>query len=396
MKIYTIGESKVFRDKIFVEKMKNILAICFDNSIEGNFSIYYLPFEQNKKIKQLLNKKKNAIYSPILQGKNQYTEIIPYEKEAIIYINPIIGNSSFYLINDNISDLSQSVDEIPDEYKKKISGLELLYNKTIILKKQILFFCLYDFYFQKFDDIYEYLGFDSKIKFFKKGILYKIYLLLNNNNYLIKLLSLESDAIIYNNEENLILNNTNSISYLNKNDEYFIEGNDSIVAFYVPLTNNNNYSICEHNVQNFKNVQEIFIIPNETKFDAINIFILYSDNEKENIKLIYLDDFNILPYSRKNFEISKNIELKKNKKSSLLIPNLYKENEIEHLENEKYFIYFKFSDILLNFTVEINYINYIFINKNENIILSPGIKRIFLGYDSKNYIKLDLCQNSKI
>ena len=66
------------------------------------------------------------------------------------------------------------------------------------------------------------------------------------------------------------------------------------------------------------------------------------------------------------------------------------------MENEKYFIYFKFSDILLNFTVEINYINYIFINKNENIILSPGIKRIFLGYDSKNYIKLDLCQNLNI
>lgn len=69
MKIYTIGESKVFRDKIFVEKMKNILAICFDNSIEGNFSIYYLPFEQNKKIKQLLNKKKMQFILPFFKEK---------------------------------------------------------------------------------------------------------------------------------------------------------------------------------------------------------------------------------------------------------------------------------------------------------------------------------------
>ena len=64
--------------------------------------------------------------------------------------------------------------------------------------------------------------------------------------------------------------------------------------------------------------------------------------------------------------------------------------------NEKFFIFIRFSKIISDLKLDINYINYYFINNNEYRILPPGHNKIFLGYESSNYINLDLCKNSKI
>ena len=95
--------------------------------------------------------------------------------------------------------------------------------------------------------------------------------------------------------------------YLNESGNYFIKGYNSIVAFYTSITNNNNFSICNEDYKNFKNVQEIFIIPNATDFDSINIFITYYDNNINETYLNYIFDYNRIPFTRKNFEFYKTL-----------------------------------------------------------------------------------------
>ena len=122
---------------------------------------------------------------------------------------------------------------------------------------------------------------------------------------MIKLLTKNKEVKIYKNEiKNSIkylLNNENQNIYINENDTFIIEGNNCIIGINFPLTDKENYLICDKQNQNYKNIEEIFITPNKSNYDAINIIFTFDEqNDESDIYLDYLIDYHIIPYSRKN------------------------------------------------------------------------------------------------
>ena len=396
MKIYTSNNNKIFRVNIDYEKINDLITICFDNTIEGDFQIIPLPLKFNKKIinnKNNLNYEEN--YMVFSEDKNELTEIVNINSETIFYFNLNQGDISVYLINN--SDYSfNDLDEIPEKDKKIIKGIEIINSGIVILKYKIYSYSIFENFIQKNDNL-DIILFEPKIKYFRENLLYQVNLLLIKDQMMLKLLTPEKKVTVYDNYTNLSLDSKNLILFLNQSGNYYIKGQKSIVAFYMKLTNNNNYSLCNKESETFENIQEIFIIPNKTNFDSINIFITYFDEQELECDLIYLVDFNIIPFTRKKLESFKRLSLKSNEKNSLIIKNFYKDNKGQNLDIEKLFIYLSFNKIMPKLRIEIKYMNnYNFLNLNEPIILQPGFNKIFLGYEYNYFLKVDLCENDKI
>ena len=71
------------------------------------------------------------------------------------------------------------------------------------------------------------------------------------------------------------------------------EGNNSVVGFYIQLNESSNYLLCDKDNQYFKDIKEIFILPNKTQLDSMNIIItILNDNKNYNF-LEYIIDYNI-------------------------------------------------------------------------------------------------------
>ena len=325
--------------------------------------------------------------------------------ETIIYFKLILGNSSFS-IYENLNSNYDSNDIISLINQKKVESntnelFKLINNKNALIQLMINSYSIFDYYVQQEEDLYINIYFNSKIKFLKEKIRYRITFE-DQKKKLLKLLTKNKEVKIYKNENKnaikYLLNNGNQIIYINENDTFIIEGNNCIIGIYFPLTDKENYLICDKQSQNYKNIEELFITPNESNYDAINIILTFDkQNDESDIYLDYLIDYHIIPYSRKNMNYERRYFNNK-EKLSLLIPNIYKDQMIisKDNNNEKFFIFIRFSKIISDLKLDINYINYYFINNNEYRILPPGHKKIFLGYESSNYINLDLCKNSKI
>ena len=403
MKIYTKNTKNVFKNDIFAEKIKNIISICFSNSTyEGYFQVFSLPYEYNSIFNLELNSK---LFYQNFEDKNKFLALIMSNHETVIYFKLILGNSSFS-ISENLNSNYDSNDIISLINQKKVESntdelFKLINNKNTLIQLMINSYSIFDYYVQQEEDLFINIYLKSQIKFLKEKIRYRITFE-DQKKKLIKLLTKNKEVKIYKNEiKNSIkylLNNENQNIYINENDTFIIEGNNCIIGIYFPLTDKENYLICDKQNQNYKNIEEIFITPNKSNYDAINIIFTFDEqNDESDIYLDYLIDYHIIPYSRKNMNYERRYSTNK-EKLSLLIPNVYKEQMIisNDNNNENFFIFIRFSKIINNLKVDINYINYYFINNNEYKILPPGYKKIFLGYESSNYINLDLCKNSEI
>jgi hypothetical protein len=119
-------------------------------------------------------------------------------------------------------------------------------------------------------------------------------------------------------------------------DEIEIEGNDSLVYFLVPLTNNSDYIISNSKSKDFKNIKEIFIVPEKTNHDIINLIITVTESDNDDISLYYLVDYNIIPFSRNKIDLMTKITLKKKKKEFILLNNFLKNDRVEHFPNETF------------------------------------------------------------
>jgi len=399
MIIYTSNKNMIYRDRIDYEKINDIISICFNNYIEGEFNINLLSSTLNKKI---LNDKYDFLniekYSVLTEDKNEFTEIIKKDIETIIYLNLIIGNASFYLIN-NIDYSFDYLKEIPVNNKKIINGIQIVNEKEAVLKFKVNSFSIFEYFIQDNNNNNNnyYLLYKPMIKYFKEDIIYEIIFILINGKILAKLLTIENSVTLYKDKTELILNSNNLNLILQESGNYFVKGHNSLVAFYTSLTNNTNYSISTKDNEDFYYVQEIFIVPNATNYNSICLFITYFDDKEDNCILNYLVDYNIIPFSRKNFENFERIAIKSNKRMSLIIKNFYRENKSKSTDNnEKLFIYILFSTILSKVNIEIKYTDYNFLNINELFIIKPGFNKIFLGSEYKYYINLKLCENNKI
>ena len=123
--------------------------------------------------------------------------------------------------------------------------------------------------------------------------MYYIITSYNDTKILLKLLTPENEVKIYNNKIELFLNSNNLLVYLYGSDSYIFEGNNSVVGFYIQLNESSNYLLCDKDNQYFKDIKEIFILPNKTQLDSMNIIItILNDNKNYNF-LEYIIDYNI-------------------------------------------------------------------------------------------------------
>ena len=394
---YTDTYNTIIKTNFFNQKINDVISIYFNIYIEDEFQIYPISSELNNKILFYKNIfQVNEKFFVFDEGKNELTEIIQCDTETVIYFNLIIGDSLLYLIDKEEYSFN-NLNQIPDENKKIINGLEIINDKRLILKYKINSFSICEYFIQQNDILNDIISFEPKIKYFRRNFIYQININLNVfNKILIKLLNTDKNITIYNNNSEFVLNSKNMLIYLNESGNYFIKGYNSIVAFYTSITNNNNFSICNEDYKNFKNVQEIFIIPNATDFDSINIFITYYDNNINETYLNYIFDYNRIPFTRKNFEFYKRLNIKNSHMTSIIIENYYKGNKIKFSLKEKLFIYFGFKDILSKVIIEIKYSNYNFLSLNNNIVLKSGFNKVFLGYEYYYYLQFDLCENKEI
>ena len=399
MIIYTLNnDNKISREEIYYDTIDSLVSICFDNIIEGDFEINPLPLEMNKKIINYNdndfnnNKEQYMVFS---EDKNELTEIIVSNSEKIIYLNLIIGNCSFYFIN-NINYSFNDLKEIPDEDKKIINGIEVVNTSMSILKYKINSFSIFECFIQKNDNLDNNFLYEPTIKYFRNKLIYEIDFIFSDK-ILVKLLTPDKNVTLYNNHSEFFLNSENLIIYLTQSGKHFFKGQNSLVAFYTLLTENNNYSICDKDNTVFYNAKEIFIIPNVTNYTSIIIYITCLDDKQDYYLLNYLIDYNIIPFTRKNEYEFQGLPLKKGEKTSLLIKNFYKGNKIiNNIDKETLFAYIMFDTYINKINIEIKYTNNLFINRNEYLLLEPGINQLFLGYEYNYFVKLNLCNNKEI
>ena len=231
--------------------------------------------------------------------------------------------------------------------------------------------------------------------YFSKYIKYNVFTLYDNIKIGIKLLNPNSElTLIYNQTKNK-LDSQNTFIELENIDQMEIEGNNSLVYFFIPLTNNPNYIVSKLQSNKFDNINEVFIIPEKTDHDIINIFITINQSDDDEIILFYFVDYNIIPYSRNKIELINKISLKKGIKESILINNFLKKDNVTHLNNENLYIFLSFkSNVSMNY--EIKYSNYQILNENSQILIPSGQNKIYIGYDKNNYLKFDKCGTQEI
>ena len=387
MNIFLSGNSRVFQDKIFISKLGEIDAISFFNvEKDGLFEINMLSENYNEIIKTIyLSRESDKTYVQIA-NKGEKIEIMGSDNRKIFYCNLIMGNSDFY----QIFDLSEN----KTEEKYKYEGIKYLINQTFFLKAEINSYSIYEIFLQNYDIKYHFVT-NSKMAYLSKYVQYKIFPSFNNMKIGIKLMNTNSQLTVISNEKSKILNSTNLFIEYDNFDKIEIEGNDSLVYFFVALTNSTDYIISNSNDTGINNIREMFIVPQKTEYDMINLIITVTQSEQDEIALYYIVDYNIIPFSRNKIDLMNKISLKKGKKEYILINNYIKNDKAYHLSNETFYIYLQFNvNVTLNY--QLNYSNYRILEENNQILVLPGLNKIFVGFENINYLKFDNCGRQNI
>ena len=387
MNIYSNGHSKIFKEKIYVSKLGEINAISFSNTKkEGIFEISMLSEDYNELINSNYFISEAEKVSVRINDKGEYIEIVGSENSKIFYCNLVMGNIDFY----EIFDLSENKTDKKVDYK----GIKTLINQTLILKAIINSYSIYEIFIQNNVKKYHFIS-NSKMIYFSKYVKYNIFPSFENMKIDIKLINQNSELVIISKKDKIILNSTNLFIELDNFTQLDIEGNDSLVYFFVSLSNSSDYLISNSNNAEINNLSEIFIIPQKTNYDIINLIITVTQSEKDEIVLYYIVDYNIIPYSRNKNDIINKIILKRGEKEYILINNYIKNDKADHLSNENFYIYLLF-DENIDLIYQLNYSNYHILKENEQILIPSGQNKIYIGYEKINYLKFDKCGEQNI
>ena len=387
MNIFLTGYSKVLKDKIFMSKLQEIEAISFFNlDKEGIFEIDMLSENYNELTNtNYLIRESDKSYTRE-SNKGEAIEFIESESRKIFYCNLVMGNIDFY----ELFDLSENITEQKYYYNK----INIFINQTFLLKAVIHSYSLYEIFFQNYDRNIHFIT-NSKMIYLTKFIKYSIFPSFDNMKICLKLMEPNSHLTFIHNGEEKILNPNNLFITLNNFVKFEIEGNNSLIYIFVSLSNDTNYLISSANNAEINNIREIFILPEKTNFDIINLEITITQSKQNEVILYYIVDYNIIPYSRNKFDLMKKITLKKDKKEYILINNYSKDDKAEHLSNETFYIYLLFEDnVSLNY--QLNYSYYHILEENNQILISPGKNKIYIGYENINYLKFDRCGRQNI
>ena len=402
MNVILFRDNTIIKDRIFISKIKDINAISFINIFkEGLFEINMLPEKYNKIIntKYFMSESEKTFLNIDNSITGEKIELIPYGNRKIFYYNLLAGNVDIY----EIKDIREEVKKNVLNKNASFEGLIELKNQTKILKFIINSFSFYELFYQNYEKKHHFIGKNSKLLYFSKYVKYTVFNVYNHEKIGVKLVSKNSELSLILIDKTLNKNFTkltseNSFKELQNIDKIEIEGNNTLVYFFIPLTNNSNYIISNSQSYKYENVKEIFIIPEKTNHNLINLYITIEDlnnDDDNNISLLYFIDYNIIPYSRNKKDLMRKIILKKGIKDSITIPNFLKKDKMEHLNNETLYI-FLFSKKIINLTYELNYSDYHLLKENCQILMPSGKNDIYIGYEKNNFLKFDNCGEQDI
>ena len=400
MNIILIKDNKIIKDRVFISKIKEIDAISFIKlSKEGLFEVSMLSENYNQIINSnyfMIESEKTDLY--IENNIGEKIELIPFGNRKIFFFNLLSGSIDIY----EIKDVNKKEESILLNKNNSFKGIIKVKNQTKILKFNINSYSFYELFYQNYEKNHHFIGKNSKILYFSKYIKYTIFNAYNDTKIGIKLLSPDSELTLkcyyqtFNNDFIKLTQENIFIEVQNMN-EIEIEGNNTLVYFLIPLTNNSNYIISYSNNDTYENINEIFIVPEKTDHDMINLFIKIdeSNDDNDNISLLYYVDYNIIPYSRNKKDLMKKIILKKGVKDSISIHNFLKKDNSKHSNNETLYI-FLFCKKNISLTYEIKYSDFKILNENGQILIPSGQNKIYIGYEKNNYLKFDNCGNHQI
>ena len=238
---------------------------------------------------------------------NQKINFLSKNNKRIIFCNLIVGDVDFY----QLSDLNEKNNEVKLEQE-----IKQIKNETLLIKSVMNSYSIYEIFVQNSERDFNFLGINSKMIYFSKYINYRIYIQ-NSGKYAVKLLNSDNTELtILTNETKIILDKINPFIELENITKINLEGNNSLVYFLVPVINSDYDYVISNATKMSLNVSQVFVIPEETNYDVINLIITIdeSDEDEDEVILLYLIDCNIIPYSRKIRFIKNNNFKKRNKK----------------------------------------------------------------------------------
>ena len=350
------------------------------------FEINLIPEKVSKNIEMNVP----SFYSNIIRQNKKWKIDYFYQKDynLLFYqaITNIDNSLQIYQLNNENNILEDLINDKLDSFKE-ISEITILEPyKTYIFINKCKNQCLYMKYIDE-NLNFQYILFESRIIYLYMDFDYKISLLKNITQIKIKKFNNFENSInfICKNNHSININEVEKIIDLNDcGDEFTLKGNNNLVYIYLPLTSNENYEIINGNSSfNLINATEFFFIPNNNKYNSINILVNNKDFENYNNSILieYRINNNIIPFSsiiEKNYI---NVE----NSSNIIVPN-YKQNKTF---DEKYFIYFKIYKNISNLEINITYENIITLeNKENSLILPSGINILQLDNQQNYYINI--------
>ena len=373
------------KQKYLFLNIKNIEGIYFDKGENGVFIFKFVNQSFSFLLKDInYNQYNQALYL----NSNNIFSFIPIYNNYYIYFNLIAGNANFNLFN-NFEKVIPSNNNNSNELSKKIN------NETTFLYSKINYPSMIE-YFYEIEHSFYYIINNTQIILLRDNINHTL-LMEKGDMVLIKLLTGKSANIYYGNQKYILDKNNKKIKII-FNKYYTIIGNGEnvLLHLFLPITNNSEYQIinnCE--ICELNNVDKFFIKPNYKDYNSMifHIFIENGEND-DHIPGFYLLDFNLIPFSRDKDNVAKDINLKYNFNNTILLNNIIQNDISVHNDDESLFIYFEFERKIKKIHINVEFIDIIYPNNLEPILIKKGNSKIFLGKHSINYVLIDQCANS--
>ena len=293
------GEITTISNYIFtyLHEIKGIFIKAFEDDV---FEILLIPEE----ITKYMTENSLTFFDFIfLENKKYKIDFLYIREKSFIYYNILSDNLKIYeleeetifnledFINNNLNNISQ------------FSGLKAIEKQKsyIILKESSAETMLYEKYLNKpFDFIFIldhskicFLFMDFEYIFIYNKSIKKILLKsLNNNN------QLSSINIICGNENIKMTEEIQIINIEKCEGEFIISGNNSLIFFYIPLIQDNSYTIIDNKDSfDLSNINYFFFVPKKNDYKSINIIISIDYENKEfPVYFSYSIEYGIIPY----------------------------------------------------------------------------------------------------
>ena len=389
LKLITSNGDIIISKNFVLMKLFDINGIFIKVDEDDIFTIKIIPEEISK---YMIEGSSTYFGNTFIDDKKYSIEFIHNEEKIYVYYNYISANLKIYELN------NESFFNLEDIINYKINNYSLLLGlKTfeeqythIILKESSGPF-LYEKFINNLIINFNYFLDSSKICYLLMDFEYFFSYNKKINKILLKVLNNDSKqaSIKILCENNSLIEFKDNIKEINLeqcNGEFIMSGNNSLIYFYLPLTLNDSYTIIddeENEEDSFElyDVKEFFFVPKKYDFNSINILITFDYKQDDYpIYFVYYIEYGIIPYSR-------NIEKKRiflSNSTNIIIPNFSNYS----IDNEKYFIFFKFNTTISKIKAHIIYENIIYLDDKTYLFLKSGIHNIKVTRNKDHYLNI--------